>query len=213
MTEWNSRYPSIVDSHVHMGGMDEEASMEAIRQSAGLDRINLVAIQNPESGSGLPQALYMKARHPQRYFVHAGLNHAARTSGGKATTPSLAEQVDLFVGLGCDGLKMIEGKPTSRQRMDIPVTDPYFAEYWDRVEELGVPIVWHVNDPEEFWDPDLTPGWAKERNWGYGPEDVTKEQENERARVTQFDGVDNTDCVVCSDPLKLDTSSTVFSST
>jgi hypothetical protein len=37
-------------------------------------------------------------------------------------------------------------------------------------------MVWHVNDPEEFWDPERTPGWAKERNWGYGPEDVQKEE-------------------------------------
>jgi Predicted metal-dependent hydrolase of the TIM-barrel fold len=71
---------------------------------------------------------------------------------------------------------MIEGKPTSRQRMDIPVTDPYFADYWARVEELGIPIVWHVNDPEEFWDPAKIPSWASERNWGYGPGDVQKEQ-------------------------------------
>jgi predicted TIM-barrel fold metal-dependent hydrolase len=60
--------------------------------------------------------------------------------------------------------------------MDVPVTDPYFADYWARVEELGTPIVWHVNDPEEFWDPAKLPGWAKERNWGYGPDDVQKEQ-------------------------------------
>ena len=60
--------------------------------------------------------------------------------------------------------------------MDIPVTDPYFAEYWERVEELGSPIVWHVNDPEEFWDPELIPDWAKTRDWGYGPDDVGKEQ-------------------------------------
>jgi predicted TIM-barrel fold metal-dependent hydrolase len=33
-----------------------------------------------------------------------------------------------------------------------------------------------VNDPEEFWDPDKIPGWAKERHWGYGPEDVQKEE-------------------------------------
>ena len=78
--------------------------------------------------------------------------------------------------MGCDGIKMIEGKPTSRQRMDVPVTDAYFADYWARVEELGLPIVWHVNDPEEFWDPDKIPGWAKERKWGYGPDDVKKEQ-------------------------------------
>jgi predicted TIM-barrel fold metal-dependent hydrolase len=33
-----------------------------------------------------------------------------------------------------------------------------------------------VADPEEFWDPARIPAWAKARNWGYGPGEVTKEQ-------------------------------------
>jgi hypothetical protein len=118
----------------------------------------------------------MKARHPHLFYVFAGLNHAEKLSQGRVRTPNLAEQVDGFVDMGCDGLKMIEGKPTSRQQMDVAVTDPYFADYWARVEELGIPIVWHVNDPEEFWDPERIPGWAKERDWGYGPDDAQKEQ-------------------------------------
>lgn len=176
MSEWNSKFDGIVDNHVHMGGIAGEASMEEIRQATGIDRIALVSIQNPESGSGLPQSLYMKARHPQQYYVFAGLNHAAKRSNGRVSTLPLADQVDLFTAIGCDGIKMIEGKPTSRQRMDIPVTDPYFADYWARVEERGIPITWHVNDPEEFWDPDKIPGWAKKHDWGYGPDDVQKEQ-------------------------------------
>jgi predicted TIM-barrel fold metal-dependent hydrolase len=173
---WNSKMSGIVDGHVHMRALDDEVSMLAIREGAGIDKMALVAIQNPETGAGLPQALYIKVAHPDTFYVFAGLNHAQRLSEGRITTPSLAEQADAFVEMGCDGIKMIEGKPTSRQRMDIPVTDPYFADYWARVEELGLPIVWHVNDPEEFWDPERIPGWAKERDWGYGPEDVQKEQ-------------------------------------
>lgn len=176
MTEWSSTARGIVDGHVHMGSITQEGAMLANLEATGIDKMVLVAIQDPEAGAGLPQALYMKAQHPSRFFVFAGLNHAEELSGGKATTPSLADQVDAFVEIGCDGLKMIEGKPTSRQRMDIPVTDDYFADYWGRVEELGLPFVWHVNDPEEFWDPEALPGWAKERNWGYGPQDVQKEE-------------------------------------
>ena len=176
MSEWNSKFTDITDNHVHMGNIDGEASMEEIREATGIARMGLVSIQNPQTGAGLPQSLYMKARYPQRYFVFAGLNHAAKRSDGRVSTLPLADQVDLFIAIGCDGLKMIEGKPTSRQTMDIPVTDPYFADYWARVEERGIPITWHVNDPEEFWDPEKLPGWAKERNWGYGPDDVQKEQ-------------------------------------
>jgi predicted TIM-barrel fold metal-dependent hydrolase len=176
MGEWSSKMTGIVDGHVHMGGPDEEASMLRVREVTGIDKMNLVSIQDAGAAAGLAQSLYMKARYPGRFYVSAGLNHAQKLSAGRVTTPSLAEQAQSFVDLGCDGIKMIEGKPTSRRRMDVPVTDPYFADYWARVEELGLPIVWHVNDPEEFWDPDQIPGWAKEQNWGYGPEDAQKEE-------------------------------------
>jgi len=176
MSEWSSKTEGIIDGHVHMGGVDAEASMLAIREATGIARMALVSIQRPATGTGLPQSLYMKARHAGRFFVFAGLNHAAKLSAQKIDAPSLVAQVDSFVEMGCDGIKMIEGKPTSRQQMDIPVTDAYFADYWARVEEIGLPIVWHVNDPEEFWDPEKIPGWASKRNWGYGPEDAQKEQ-------------------------------------
>ena len=176
MSEWNSKVKGIVDGHVHMGSSAEEAAMLKIREVTGIEKITLVSIQNPETGTGLPQSLYMKARHPQQFFVFSGLNHAAKLSEGRVETPGLVEQVEGFAQMGCDGIKMIEGKPTSRQRMDIPITDSYFADYWIRVEELGTPIIWHVNDPEEFWDPEKIPGWAKGKNWGYGPDDVQKEQ-------------------------------------
>jgi hypothetical protein len=176
MSEWSSKIQGIMDGHVHMGSISQEASLQALCEATGIERMALVSIQNPEAGSGLPQSLFMKARHPDQFYVFAGLNHAEKLSAGRVRTPSLAQQVEIFDRMGCDGIKMIEGKPTSRQRMNIPVTDAYYAEYWARVEELGLPIIWHVNDPEEFWDPEKIPGWAKERNWGYGPEDVQKEE-------------------------------------
>lgn len=175
MNAWNSKMHGIIDGHVHMGSIAQEAGLLEILEATGVEKMALVSIQNPAAGAGLAQSLYMKARHPETFYVFAGLNHAAQLTGGRVETPSLAAQVDDFVALGCDGIKMIEGKPTSRQHMNIPVTDAYFADYWARVAEVDLPIVWHVNDPEEFWDPERTPGWAKARNWGYGPDDVQKE--------------------------------------
>ncbi len=176
MNEWSSKANGILDSHVHMGTVASEENMLAVRNATGIEKMGLVSIQNAASASGLAQSLYMKSRHPETFYVFAGLNHATKLTDGRVATPSLAEQADAFAAMGCDGIKMIEGKPTSRQRMDVPVTDAYFADYWARVEELGLPIVWHVNDPEEFWDPEKLPGWARERDWGYGPDDVPKEE-------------------------------------
>jgi predicted TIM-barrel fold metal-dependent hydrolase len=176
MSEWDSKIKGIVDNHVHMGNMADERAMLSIREVTGIDKMNLVSIQNAEKGEGLAGSLYMKVRHPQLFYVFAGLNHATRLSEGRVHTRSLAEQADDFAAMGCDGIKMVEGKPTSRQRMNVAVTDPYFADYWARAEERGLPLVWHVNDPEEFWDPQKLPAWAQELHWGYGPDDVQKEQ-------------------------------------
>lgn len=176
MGEWNSKVDTIIDGHVHMGPISEAGNVMAIRNAAGIDKMGLVSIQNSKTGMGLPQSLYMKARYPRTFYVFAGLNHAKKLSDDHARTRSLAEQVDDFVALGCEGIKMIEGKPTARQIMDVPLDSDYYADYWAHVEELGLPIVWHVNDPEEFWEPSKLPTWAQEKGWGYGPEDVTKEQ-------------------------------------
>lgn len=176
MSEWSSRIKGITDNHVHMGNMAQERAMLAIRDATGIEKMGLVSIQNAEKGEGLAGSLYMKARHPELFYVFAGINHAGRLSGGRVRTSPLPEQVDLIKAMGCDGIKMVEGKPTSRQRMNIPVTDAYFADYWARVEEVGLPLVWHVNDPEEFWEPSKLPKWAQALNWGYGPQDVQKEE-------------------------------------
>ena len=165
--EWRSIESDIVDGHVHMRSYKDELNLIEITKSARTDQTVLVSIQNPAEGSGLSQSLYMKAKYPKQFFVFAGLNHATKLSQGKVKSPDLADQVDEFLKLGCDGIKMIEGKPTSRQRMNIPVTDPYYADYWRHVEELGLPVVWHVNDPEEFWEPEKLPDWARQRKWGY----------------------------------------------
>jgi hypothetical protein len=176
MNEWQSRMQPIVDGHIHMYGHKTENTLIEISKVAGLNQIVLVSIQSPQTGAGLPQSLYMKYKYPEKFFVFAGLNHATKLSSGKAQSLPLADQVDTYMSMGCDGIKMIECKPTQRQELNIPVTDAYYADYWAKVEEIGLPIVWHVNDPEEFWEPEKLPAWAREKGWGYGPEDVQKEQ-------------------------------------
>jgi hypothetical protein len=42
--------------------------------------------------------------------------------------------------------------------------DSFFA----MLEKQMVPVLYHVADPEEFWDPEKAPSWAKEHGWYYG---------------------------------------------
>jgi predicted TIM-barrel fold metal-dependent hydrolase len=56
-----------------------------------------------------------------------------------------------------------------RRMLPVPPFDSQaFAPYWDKLARIQMPVVFHVNDPEEFWDSDRIPGWAVERGWFYG---------------------------------------------
>jgi hypothetical protein len=64
---------------------------------------------------------------------------------------------------------MIEGKPDMRKMLPVPPFDsPAFAPYWEMMERRAVPLVFHVNDPEEFWDAARVPDWARSQGWFYG---------------------------------------------
>ena len=55
------------------------------------------------------------------------------------------------------------------------VWDPYFKF----MEDTAFPILWHVNDPEEFWDKDKIPKWALEQDWLYDETFINNEKQYE----------------------------------
>lgn len=167
----------IVDCHVHLWDVASADRMVEIADLVGSESIGIVCTTNPERVNANPAALVCKARHPERVYALCGLDHSERFSDGKTTTPSLAEQVDRLIAMGADGIKMIEGKPTTHRYLPVALDDPYFADYFARVAEARFPILWHVNDPEEFWDPEKLPGWARAHDWGYDESDVQKEDQ------------------------------------
>jgi predicted TIM-barrel fold metal-dependent hydrolase len=170
----------IVDCHVHLWKVDMADRMVQIADIVGSERISIVCTINPEKVNANPAALVCKARYPERVYAFCGLDHSQRLSDGEVKTPSLAEQVDRLIAMGADGIKMLEGKPTTHRFLPVPVDDEYFEAYFKRVEETRFPILWHVNDPEEFWDPELLPGWAKAHDWGYNENDIQKEEQYEQ---------------------------------
>jgi hypothetical protein len=82
-------------------------------------------------------------------------------------TPGLAEQARRLAAAGADGFKLLESKPTARKWLRQPADGEYLEEFFAEAEKLGLPLLWHVADPEEFWDAARTPAWAKQRGWGY----------------------------------------------
>ena len=159
----------VIDCHIHFSHAKMIASLIAVADQLRINRFNIVCTPHHQRLSLVPDALHLKAHYPERVYVFGGLN-----VGTYLMTPGLvgeifAENIDQLLAAGCDGIKMIEGKPDMRKMLPIPAFDEdVFAAYWEKAATTQVPILFHVNDPEEFWDENNVPDWALERGWFYG---------------------------------------------
>jgi predicted TIM-barrel fold metal-dependent hydrolase len=59
----------------------------------------------------------------------------------------------------------------------MPLSGPFYAGFWRYCESRRVPVLCHVADPEEFWDEQSAPQWAKDRKWTYHDDDYPSKEE------------------------------------
>jgi len=159
----------VVDCHIHYGHPAFMKGLVDILDENRIGKCNIVCTPHRRRLSLVPDALHLKAHYPERVYVFGGLDISALFMLPDTCGAYFANYVDKLVGMGCDGIKMIEGKPDMRKMLPIPAFDsPVYEPYWARMEEIRLPIVFHVNDPEEFWDAALVPDWATQQGWFYG---------------------------------------------
>jgi predicted TIM-barrel fold metal-dependent hydrolase len=158
----------VVDGHVHFRGIEWTDVVLEWMDRVGLAAVNLVSTPSLETVNQNVDLIYLKATHPGRFYASGGLDYL-QVGADRARMPDiLGAQVRRLYQAGFDGLKLIEGKPTARKRFQIPLDAPEYEGVWATLEELQMPIVCHVADPEEFWDRDKVPEWALKWGWFYG---------------------------------------------
>lgn len=157
----------IVDSHVHLRSSADVQQLNANRERIGAERMSIASLMDVKRVTDNAAAYAAKAAFPDRFYVFGALDHATVFSSGKIKTPSFVEQLDSMIATGIDGIKMLESKPTHRLMADFPIDGDYYAGFFARLEEAGLPVLFHVADPEEFWDPATTPSFARQHGWGY----------------------------------------------
>jgi len=148
----------LIDSHVHLFSRDNIENLNAVREHIGAERMVIVCCVDAAEQEN-SAAFAAKARYPGRFHVFAALDHSGHRS--------LVDQVDMLIRAGADGIKLLETKPDSRKALGIAADTDYFEPFFARVEQLGIPLIWHAADPPEFWQAELTPKWAADRGWAY----------------------------------------------
>ncbi len=157
----------IIDSHIHFVHPEMMDDVLELMDEAGHSQANLVCIPNRDMTTHNPAALQFKERHPEKVFISGALEYAPMMADRAHASDILAGQVLALKSQGFDGLKLIEGKPEVRKLLPVPLDGPEYEGMWAVLEEEQFPVVFHVADPDEFWDAALCPGWARQSGWDY----------------------------------------------
>ncbi len=164
-----ARQIPVIDCHIHYPHLSMMKGLIEACDELKIDRFNIVCTPHQQRLSLVPDALHLKANYPQRVFVFGGLDVSAYFRTPQQVGAIFADYIDFLSACGCDGIKMIEGKPEMRKMLPVPPFDSEaFAPYWEKLARAQMPLLFHVNDPEEFWDRQRIPDWAIQRGWFYG---------------------------------------------
>ena len=85
-------------------------------------------------------------------------------------------QAKALIDMGCDGIKLMFD-PATRKKLGYGINDARYDKMFTYLEENNVPVLIHVNDPEEYWIPRELSDIDKQRGWGYFTEGFLTKQE------------------------------------
>lgn len=153
------RYP-IADLHIHAFSLPQAQDVLQMANELHYVAYNLLSATSlgPRFAANNFLVAEMKLRDPGRAYAFAGFNYPET---GTPNADDFLAQAQRFRAIGFDGIKMMDGKPNIRRRLATPLDDPVYDPMFDDLEETGTPVVYHVNDPWEFWHWDKMPQWAQ----------------------------------------------------
>lgn len=169
-TERNGYNPMpLCDSHIHIHYSDQLdlpisvddtcAFIKNLMEYFSFDRLNIQAL-TPHGPCGIDytinlKALYCKAKLNSLYaptrqvYANANLIHVFNTS--RSPDFELMHQARKAYEAGCDGFKLLDGKPGLRKQLGYGINDSRYEQFLQYAEVLGIPIVLHTCDPHEQW--------------------------------------------------------------
>lgn len=165
----------VIDAHVHFSMQTGADFLAGFLSETATDMACICTVPHSRAVTLTPAALVMKHRYKGRFYVFASLDAAGYFLHGHDLGAHMVEYVKKQRAMGCDGIKLLEGKPQMRKLLPVPDFDHALWEpFWAYAEESSLPILMHLNDPESFWSADA-PAMAKAQGWFYDDSYVNNE--------------------------------------
>ena len=143
---------NIIDSHLHIEGwINEEGEMtggfEPYRQERDLKAINVCGLPSHNGAGNNIMCIFYKLINEGTY-AHCGIVHIDKPISD--TPPEGFDPVTQYrelMEIGCDGIKMLEGKPSYHITLGSDINRPTLDKLYAEIEKDGTHLLYHVNDP------------------------------------------------------------------
>lgn len=168
----------MIDCHIHYAD-----SLSAERLNRLIDRyhiqgIVLLCIPKGDGTETIREVFAFQRQCGVPVYIFGNIRRELYNLEDASLADSLAEEAGNLMKMGCRGIKMLEGKPDVRKKYRIPDFDSrVWEKYWEKLEREHIPLFFHVNDPEEFWDADRVTEAAKTFGWFYDETYVNNEDQ------------------------------------
>ena len=148
-----ARFP-VVDAHSHL-----RIAPDNIDQTiAEMDALNLRVLINLSggSGAGLRQLVetIRTSKYPDRFRLFANVNWSG--AGGQGWTEREVAGLEQAVKDGAIGLKVFKDLGLRARKADgsrLQIDDPALDPIWQTAARLDIPVIIHVADPAQFFEP------------------------------------------------------------
>jgi uncharacterized protein len=125
--------------------MDESGISKSVLLSMGFE--TNISPNLSQAGSERESFYFLKSA-PERFVVYTTVDFSQMNSPD--FTAKAIEHLVNTVRAGARGLKFELGKPGMHW---MPMDDPRLDPIYDKAAELGIPVMYHSNDPEDFFLP------------------------------------------------------------
>ena len=149
-----AKFPAI-DIHSHQPNPMSAAQFDEV--VAAMDRLNLRVLVNlsGDSGATLRRGLeaIRSSRHKDRMVLFANVDFQ---NVGPGFGQRAARQLEADIKAGAVGLKIFKQLGLQHRRTDgtrLKLDDPELDPIWETCGRLGVPVLIHTAEPQEFFEP------------------------------------------------------------